>query len=238
MSASQPANITISEDIAYLIGVLQSDGCIYEFYDKKRQRKQIRLSLEVGKNSLPMSEKFKHILEKTLDIHVNIRKSPSAKNAYIIQTSINRKAELFREWKKEELNNSINSRIELFGAYLAGLIDGDGHVQIKHNKDRKTPQMRIEIAEDRPMKVLQYLLHKFFKCKTHFTKCRTSNCIETCFYVSKKNIKSLELYVYRHLTIKHKKERFRQFLEMKKRALEDLNPWSSGPKPDVLSKLN
>jgi hypothetical protein len=79
MNTSQSQNITIDKNIAYLIGVLQSDGCIYEFYDKKEKRIRIRLSLGVGRNSLPMSEKCKHILEKSLGIHVNIRKSPSAR---------------------------------------------------------------------------------------------------------------------------------------------------------------
>ncbi|MGV8171782.1 MAG: LAGLIDADG family homing endonuclease [Candidatus Woesearchaeota archaeon] len=224
MNAPQSQNIIITEDIAYLIGVLQSDGCIYNFYDKKEGRNRIRLSLGVGKNSLPMSEKFKQTLEKILGIHVNIRKSPAAKNAYIIQTSINRTACIFIDWKKEALNNEIRSQIELFGAYLAGLIDGDGHIQIKHNRDRKIPQCRIEIAEDRPMKTVQHLLNKFFGCEAHFEKCRTSQCVETCFYVSKKNIKLLILYVYPHLTITHKKETLQEFFEIKKRALEDSNP--------------
>jgi len=215
MNTPQSQNIVIDEDIAYLIGVLQSDGCIYEFYDKKRNRKQIRLNLTICEKSLPMAEKFRNVLMNKLSIHTNIRKK-TCDNAFMLQTSINRTAHILREWKKEELNNEINSKIELFGAYLAGLIDGDGHIQIKHNTDRRIPQMRIEIAEDRPMKVLQHLLYKFFNCKTHFTKCRTSNCIETCFYVSKKNIKLLELYVYPYIMILHKKERFQKFLEMNK----------------------
>ena len=35
----------------------------------------------------------------------------------------------------------------LFGAYLAGLIDGDGHVQLKNNKDRRLRQLVISISE-------------------------------------------------------------------------------------------
>ena len=238
MKAPQSQNITINADIAYLIGVLQSDGCIYEFYDKKRNRKQIRLNLTIGEKSFPMSEKFKCILEKSLGIHVNIRKSPSAKNAYIIQTSINRTAHIFREWKKEELDNEISNRIDLFGAYLAGLIDGDGHIKIKNNHDRRIPQCMVRIAEDRPMKTLQHLILKFFNCKTHFEKNADSKCVETCFYLSKKNSILFYKYVYTHLTLKHKIERLNQFLEMKKRALEDSNSRFTGPKPVVLSKLN
>ncbi len=215
MKASHINNVKIDEDIAYLIGVLQSDGCIYEFYDKKRNRLHIRLNLGVGKNSLPMSEKFKQTLKKSLNITVNIRKAPSAKNAYVIQTSINRTAEIFREWKKEELNNEISQNIKLFGAYLAGLIDGDGHIKVKHNNDRKIPQCIIKIAEDRPMKTLQQLLYKFFNCKSYFEKHNNSKCVETCFYISKKNIDTFYKYVYPHVTIKHKVERLDCFLKLK-----------------------
>ena len=161
-----------------------------------------------------MAEKFRQVLAERLGINTTIRKKP-CDNAFMLQTSINKTAELFREWKKEELNNEISQRIELFGAYLAGLIDGDGHIQIKHNKDRVIPQCRIEIAEDRPMKELQHLLFYFFNCKAHFIKCRTSNCVETGFYVSKKNIAFLEKYVYPHIVIVHKKEVFAKFLEIK-----------------------
>ena len=52
----------INSNVAYLIGVLHSDGCIYRFHDKKRNRTQIRLNLTVGEKSLPMSRKFQKIL--------------------------------------------------------------------------------------------------------------------------------------------------------------------------------
>jgi len=215
MTPSQLTNVPIDEDVAYLIGVLQSDGCIYEFYERKTNRHRIRLSLGVGMNSLPMSEKFKRILAESLNIHVTIRKSPSRENSYQIQTSINRKAKLFREWKKEELNNEISNKIELFGAYLAGLIDGDGHVKIKNNHDRDIPQCIIRIAEDRPMKTLQQLILKFFNCQVHFEKNADSKCVQTCFYISKRNIVLFYKYVYPHLTLKHKLWRLSRYLEMK-----------------------
>ena len=37
MKPSQIRDVEIDEDIAYLIGVLHSDGCIYRFFDKKKK---------------------------------------------------------------------------------------------------------------------------------------------------------------------------------------------------------
>ncbi len=229
-------NLEIDEDIAYLIGVLQSDGCIYRFYDKKKNREHIRLNLTVAEKSLPMSKKFQEILLKKLNTRVNIRKKLNY-DSYIIQTSINKTASLFIEWKKDELDNAISERIELFGAYLAGLIDGDGHVKIKNNHDRIVSQCVIRIAEDRPLLHLQYLLNKFFMCNSHFVFDNRSNCVETCFYISKKNIKPFYKYVYPNMVIPHKINRLDVFLKLN-RVRQDSNPRPTGPKPVALSKLS
>jgi hypothetical protein len=203
-------DIEIDEKIAYFIGVLHSDGCLYEFYDKKRNRKQIRLNLTISKRSLPMAVKFKEILAEKLNRKLNIRKKP-CDGSFCMQTSVNRLAPIFKEWMKEELNNEISERIELFGAYLAGLIDGDGHIKIKHIKGRKMPQCLIRIAEDHPLQNVQNLLTKFFNCKTHFVKHKTSNCVETCFLVSRINKDLFYKYVYPHLTLEHKIMRLDEF---------------------------
>ncbi len=49
--------IELDENIAYFIGVLHSDGCIYVFNDKKRNRQSMRLNLTVGEKSIPMALK-------------------------------------------------------------------------------------------------------------------------------------------------------------------------------------
>ena len=96
----------IDENIAYFIGVLHSDGCIYVFNDKKRNRKQIRLNLTVGNKSIPMALKFKNILKDYFSKTVNLRKVPN-KSSYVIQTSINRVWHIFQGWNSEKVPKEI-----------------------------------------------------------------------------------------------------------------------------------
>ena len=117
-------NFRIDKDVAYFLGVLHSDGCIYFFNNKKENRKQIRLNLTIGKKSIPMALKFQRILSTHFNRTVNLRKVPN-KEAYVIQTSINRLWYLFKNWKDQNIPREIKDSYRLFGVYLAGLIDGD-----------------------------------------------------------------------------------------------------------------
>ena len=139
----------ITTDISYLIGVLHSDGSIYLFQDKVRKRKIIRLNLTIGEKSPPMAKKFQSILIKSLNRKVNIRKIAN-KNSYQMQTSINKLWHHFSEWNKLHLPNEIKNDNKLFGAYLAGQLDGDGHFKLKNNRDRKLQQMTIRMTSSPP----------------------------------------------------------------------------------------
>ena len=214
MKASQSKNVTINEDVAYLMGVLQSDGCIYNFYDKKRKKMYTRLILTVAPKSLPMAIRFQKILSQYFGITVNLRNIPNT-HYYRIQASINRLKDNFANLKNEHLLEPVRCNISLFGAYLAGLIDGDGHIKIKNNHDRIFPQCVVRISEDHPMYTVNYLLKKFFDCNSHFEKDANSRCIDTCFYISEKNIHLFYKYVYPHITLKHKIERLNTFWKIK-----------------------
>lgn len=211
----------INEDLAYFIGVLHSDGCIYNFYNKKRDRLQIRLILSIASISIPMALKFKEILFNHFNRTVNLRKRPN-KNLYVIQTSINKDWHIFEKWAKQKIPSEIKSNPLLFSAYLAGIIDGDGHIQIKHNiQDRVIPQCVIKITSGYPLIDIKVLLKQYFNCDTHFTYEKRSKAVYTCFYVSNKNILLVERYILPHLIISHKINILNTFLKMKKRACRD-----------------
>ena len=215
-SKNKLKNFEIDKDISYFLGVLHSDGCIYFFNDKKRNRKQIRLNLTVGKKSIPMASKFQRILCTHFNRTVNLRKIPN-KEAYAIQTSVNRLWYIFKNWTNQNIPQEINDNCVLFGAYLAGLIDGDGFVQIKNNtQDRIIPQCVIKISSSKPLEKVKSLIKDHFGCKPHFEYDKRSNTVSTCFYVSKKNLNSMENYILPHIVMLYKAERLIKFLKMKK----------------------
>ena len=203
----------INQNLAYFIGVIHSDGCFYKFKDKIKKRIQIRLILYVGEKSIPMSIKFKKILFEQFDRNVNIRKVPN-KESYVIQTSINKLWPIFKNWNKNIIPPQIKKESNLFGAYLAGLIDGDGHIKIKKNENSRTiPQHVIKIASDRKLKELKKLIELHFNCSVHFENDKRSKAFNTCFYISKKNIKMIMKNTFPHLVLQHKKQRIKNYNE-------------------------
>jgi hypothetical protein len=191
-------------DKAYFAGVLQSDGCIYSFLSKNKII--YRLNITVGSKSIEMLEKSSKVLATSFNRQVNIRKVP-LKNSFAIQTSVNRDMPYLARIKKLRVPSEFSADAKLFGAYLAGLIDGDGHIKIKKNKDRTIPQCVIRITSDRPHDHLPKYLKRFGNCKTHFYKDKRSKAVETCFYLSKKNKSFFIKHVIPEISISLKRKR-------------------------------
>ena len=211
----QNKDIKIDENIAYFIGVLHSDACIYVFEDKTQNRQVIRLSLQIGDKSIPMAYKFKQIFFDYFGRTVNLRKIPN-KPGHSIQTSINRIRHIIVPWDNYKIPLEIKKTKSLFGAYLAGLVDGDGYIKSKKNqKDRILPQCVVRIASDRPLGVIKRLIEHHLDCRVHFEYSKNSKCVHTCFYISKNNSAFITKYISPHLTIPHKIEALRSFLMMK-----------------------
>jgi hypothetical protein len=205
-------NFKINNNVAYFLGVLHSDGCIYTFNNKVTNRKQIRINLGVGKRSIPMSKKFAQIFLSSFGRTVNIRKVPN-KESYVIQTSINRLWYLFKNWNNEKIPIEIQKNKILFCTYLAGLIDGDGHIKIKNNIDRILPQCRVRISSSHPLIPVGNLIKKYLNCAVHYYYVKTENSVDTCFYVSKKNIYDVKKYVIANMVLPHKIDRFNEYLK-------------------------
>lgn len=212
-------NIRINEDIAYFIGVLHSDGCVYNFHDKEKGLVR-RLNLTVAEKSLPMAKKFQEILEKYFYRRINIRKRHNL-NLYVMQTSINKIYFIFKNWKKGKIPKKIKENKFLFGAYLAGLIDGDGHIKFKKNKDRILHQSYVSISDERKSIILKNLIKKYMKCGAHIYEYKKKNCYDTCFYITYKNSMFLEKFVLPHLTIPYKIEKINNYNKKIKWAYRD-----------------
>jgi len=108
----------------------------------------------------------------------------------------------------------ISNNETLFGAYLAGLIDGDGYIKVKNSKDRIIPQHVIKIASDRSLIKLEELIKRHIRCAVHYENHNTKNAVNTCFYLSKESINFIKNKVYPNISISHKKDRLRNYFEM------------------------
>lgn len=111
----------------------------------------------------------------------------------------------------------------LFGAYLAGLIDGDGDVRISR---KKYPQCKVRIHGSKEPKRLVAEIERHLKCGAHSTIRIRVNKLKgrvfksrgsvTEFAISKKNILFINKYVVPHLTLEYKKDKI---MKIKKRAV-------------------
>lgn len=209
-------SIKINKDIAYFIGVLHSDGYIYVFNDKKRNRRQIRLGLEIGTKSITMGLKFKKILLDYFGKSVNLRQRPN-KTTLNLQTSINKFWNILKNWNDGKIPEDIKNDKVLFGAYLAGLIDGDGHIKIKKDiKGRVIPQCVVKIASNRPLEDVKNLIEFYMNCKVHFEFKNIGKGVNTCFYISKKNTEFFKNYIYPNMVMPYKLNRLQNFFKLKK----------------------
>ena len=114
------------------------------------------------------------------------------------------------------LPKSIQKNQRLFGAYMAGLIDGDGFIQIKNNSQHRIiPQGIIKIASNGPLMTIKALVEYHIGCKVHFEFDKRSKAVDTCFYISKKSINFIQEQIYPHIELPHKKERLKKYFRMK-----------------------
>jgi len=150
-------------EVAYWLGVLHSDGKRVCYAVRKNGQLYFRweLALEVGPKSLPMLKKFKWIFDSKFRRKLKIHRLSSGK--YKIGTSIKRLIGELEALEVDFCGTSIPSWVadnpELFGAYLAGRIDGDGDVRIKGYK-RRTPQCAIRIHDKTPQMELKSTIEK------------------------------------------------------------------------------
>ena len=225
----------MNENIAYFIGVLHSDGSIYLFNDRKRNRIQHRFRIQVEEKSLPMVKKIQQIFKQEFNRNIKIHfegKNVYGNSIYYLQTSINRLLPNFSEIgiTKTSIPDWVNSDAKMFCAYLAGLIDGDGDVCIKRPK---YPQCRIRITSGKILNSLKLLVLKHIGSSLWIEPVIIDSVIDIpprkihgkafrhCFYVSSKNIKVIKNFVYPYIQIEHKKELLCKFFKMKNKFNEN-----------------
>ncbi|NIP40928.1 MAG: hypothetical protein GTN39_05415 [Candidatus Aenigmarchaeota archaeon] len=128
---------------------------------------------------------------------------------------------------KKTIPKWIKYNYKMFGAYLAGVIDGDGDITIKRPK---YPQCRVRITSGKVLSETKKLVEKHLNCKCNIesyvvstyslprAKVKEGIGYKHYFYISPKNVSIFKRYVYRYLQIAHKRatlERFFNILDKK-----------------------
>ncbi|MFH1447903.1 MAG: hypothetical protein ABIG39_03495 [Candidatus Micrarchaeota archaeon] len=234
-----------SEDLAYFIGVLHSDGCIFTYSIGNKTRH--RYILDVGKKSLPMLKKIKYIFHEIFGRTPKVRKKlhKNEKPTFLIEVNIGNLKDSFTRLKidKEKLAPRIKENQRFFCAYLAGVIDGDGDISLKRPK---YPQCRIRITAGEELPGLMELIRRHLKCSCGLEKAIVSTHslprpkkkfgvgYRHCFYVSQKNRKLFKKFVLPHINIKHKRRKLLDFYKLQeKRAIR----CATGPTSTIINSL-
>jgi hypothetical protein len=202
-----------SRELSYWLGVVQADGYLDEYFNKKRKLKFFRISLCVSGKSLPMLKRFQEISLSELNRKTKIF---VCKNK-VFKSTIGVK-ELLEKFKELEINFGdppeppfwVAKTPDFFGAYLAGLIDRDGNVTVRN----KIKKCEIRIASSKPQSKLKEILEIFLKCKVRILdKTKTCGCYYLDLIVSSKNYKFFKEFVLPYLAIQYKKDKLQSFID-------------------------
>ena len=243
----------ISKELAYWTGVAQSDGYFKQYKEKRKGKFIDRCNIVLGvkEKSFPMLYRFqkisRFIFKTNGNFHIN------KKDVAIFSIRVKNFIEKFKE-----LNINFSDppkppkwcvdNQKFFGAYLAGVIDGDGDIRISR---KEYPYCAIRITSGKEQKELRDSIINSLKCGCNHIKeskkCKidgrefigTSHRIE--FYVSSKNYELVEKYILPEITIPHKKRIIDRFIKLKIkesvrdiRLIKGLEPASVGPQPTIL----
>lgn len=211
-----------SEELAYWVGAVQTDGSLSEHHEKKRDKTRTRISFGIAEKSLPMVEKFRDISLRILSRRGKIYKLK--RGSWYYEITVKQLSPTFKSLGIQFGDPPVPPQWTLekpkfFGAYLAGVIDGDGDVRIKRPR---YPQCAIRITSGSKQIALLQAITRVLGChasilyekKDSYLGDRkisgASYRIEFC--VSSKTFELIKDFVLPHMTLAHKREKILQFI--------------------------
>jgi hypothetical protein len=219
-------------ELAYWVGVAQTDGSVKKriYFDGSQNRKKylVRIEFGVSKRSLLMLKRFKEISKKILmrDNKIFFNKRCQY-NFYLgiksFSQDLHRLDISFSDPPTPPFWCILD--VSFFGAYLAGVIDGDGSVRISY---RKYPQCQIRISSGFPQDDLKKAIALVFNSSAWIIKKKervslvegrrilNRNDWVLEFTFNKKNKDLFLEYVLPWVQIKHKKEKLEKFSVLKR----------------------
>lgn len=214
-----------SEELAYWVGVVQSDGCLTRYV--KTDKIPSEITLGVCEKSLPMLKKFQEISFNIFKRHSKIWKTKGldewrfhigVKRLLLIFQRLNINFDLFIP------PNWCLNEPKFFGAYLSGLIDGDGDIRIKRPK---SPQCVIRITSGDWQNFLEENIQRFLNCgvsqteinrkrfDNSFNRFVESNYKELEFCVTPKNFGFILNFLVPYIQLDYKKEKILSYIKMR-----------------------
>jgi len=194
-------------DLFWLLGVLHTDGYIY-----RREGKIKELRLRVGLCSFEMLIKWKTILDSLTGKQHKILQE----NHYDKRYNKTRISLCVRESSKTAIESIIRELPDLscvcekeLGAYLAGIIDGDGCIQIRKRYSDKGYERLIKIVDKDSNKLirLQNMLINEKLPKGYITNYKGHS--DLWIYINKEFNNWLIINVVPHISIRKKLKKLR-----------------------------
>ncbi len=229
-------NCKNNPDFAYWIGVVQSDGHFKRQIQRNGLRIRYLITLRIGKKSLPMLERFREISRELFLIKGSsyTYTTPEGFKSWNYDFGCKNLIPIFEAFKINFREASppgwVAQKDKLLGAYLAGVIDGDGDIRLT---TRKNPQCLIRISSGEPLTNLTNIIRLKLQCGANIQKrvkksriaarTFTSTWCRTEFSVNKKNAYFIKHYLVNYLSLPHKKEKILIKFE-KWGGKRDLNP--------------
>ncbi len=198
---------------AYWLGVAQSDGHLWSgFVNKKRKRpsKATHLVLEVGAPSTQMIIAFKKTSGELFGAKAEIKSRtklvhgrPFEVKMFIL--GLTRQMPSLAGVVFNEINPPLAfASPSLFGAYLAGVIDGDGNVRIADKRPKYGFHCEIRITSHNEPPALKAQIERL-GCRASCKKLNQANAFVLTFYINSKNKAFIETHVLPFIAIERKK---------------------------------
>ncbi len=212
-----------SEELAYWVGVVQSDGSFCSYVERSTSKIKCTISFGVSEKSLKMLEQFERLSFLLFKRKGSIFKSKTRKVFYS-KIGVKSFIGIFQGLGIKFGDPPIPpiwtmQKPELFGAYLAGLIDGDGTVTIRRPE---YPQCSVRITSGSKQLELAKYIRKVLKCSVwissykdkrkiddRFSDCEWSD-IE--FLVSSKTYEFFRRFVLPYIQLDYKKDKIRNYI--------------------------
>lgn len=212
-----------SEELAYWVGVVQSDGSFCSYVERSTGKIKCTISVGVSEKSLKMLEQFGRLSFLLFKRKGSIFKSKTRKVFYS-KIGVKNCIRIFQGLGIKFGDPPIPpiwtmQKPEFFGAYLAGLIDGDGTATIKRPK---YPQCSIRISSgSKQLKLAEYI-RNILKCSvwisSYKNKKRIDDKIYDCkwtdleFLVSSKTYNFFINFILPYIQLDYKKDKIERYI--------------------------
>lgn len=224
-------NCLNSKKFAYWVGVVQTDGYFKQQFIKSKKRKRFLIVLNVGQRSLPMQNKFREISQELFGLKGSLFKYTNKEGFlnYEYKFGCKNLIDIFNKFQIDFSSilsppKFVLRSDSLFGAYIAGIIDGDGDVRISRPK---YPQCYVRLSgNSEPIDLIKAIKSRLncgvYSCRREQTtkiakRTFSSSWQITEFIISNKNLDFIEKHILNEIALHHKRNKIIDYLKIKGR---------------------